>query len=126
MTDDKFLPKKYSESFAISKSSEADPDPWLALYLDRSIPIDDEAKAAMLISMRSKSREILFPLLKPILWLVLHLVTVIRIIVVKNSASDDLFRLETFRFAGSKFYNFAPFSHRLRDFGVYRFKCKRR
>ena len=102
MTDDKFLPKKYSESFAIPTSSEADPDPWLALYLDRSIQIDDEAKAALLISMRSKSREILFPLLKPILWLVLHLVTVIRIIFPTLFASSKIlhkmiyFGLKTF------------------------------
>ncbi len=90
MTEDKFLPKKYSESFDVSKSSADNPDPWLALYLDRSIQIDDEAKAALLVSMRSKSREILFPLLKPLLWLVLHLVTAIRILVPNLFASSKI------------------------------------
>jgi hypothetical protein len=66
----------------------------MALYLDRSIQIDDEAKAALLLSMRSKSREILFPLLKPLLWLVLHFFTLIRIIAPKLfSSSKFLHRL---------------------------------
>lgn len=74
------LEKTFAENFKTVKTDASDPDPWLALYLDRSIQIDDEAKAALLISMRSNSRAILFPLLKPILWLVLHLFTVIRIV----------------------------------------------
>lgn len=74
------LEKTFAENFKTVKTDASDPDPWLALYLDRSIQIDDEAKAALLISMRSNSRAILFPLLKPVLWLVLHLFTVIRIV----------------------------------------------
>lgn len=85
------LEKTYSENFELQRETDAgNPDPWLALYLDRSIPIDDEAKAALLISMRSKSREILFPLLKPFLWLALHLFTVIRILFPKMFASSRL------------------------------------
>lgn len=90
MTEDKFLPNKYSSRFEIKKSDADNPDPWLALFLDRSIQIDDQAKAALLVSMRSKSREILFPLLKPILWLVLHLVTVIRILVPNLFSSSKI------------------------------------
>lgn len=102
MIEDKVLPKRYSTSFEISKSSEENPDPWLALFLDRSIQIDDEAKAALLISMRSKSREILFPLIKPFLWLILHLVTAIRILVPNLFSSSRIlhrmiyFGLKTF------------------------------
>ena len=84
------LEKNYSEHFEMRAADAANPDPWLALYLDRSIQIDDEAKAALLISMRSKSREILFPLLKPFLWLALHLFTVIRIIFPKMFASSRI------------------------------------
>ena len=85
------LEKTYSENFELQRETDAgNPDPWLALYLDRSIPIDDEAKAALLTSMRSKSREILFPLLKPFLWLALHLFTVIRILFPKMFASSRL------------------------------------
>jgi hypothetical protein len=41
------------------------PDPWLALYLDRSLPIADEAKLALLRGNRSWSRRWLFPLARP-------------------------------------------------------------
>jgi len=84
------LEKTYSENFELHENDSSNPDPWLALYLDRSIQIDDEAKAALLISMRSKSREILFPLLKPLLWFALHLFTVIRILFPKMFASSKL------------------------------------
>ena len=33
-----------------------DPDPWLALYLDQSLPIDEGAKQALLNGNRSVSR----------------------------------------------------------------------
>ena len=54
--EQKMLEKTYSENFLSKETDAANPDPWLALYLDRSIQIDDEAKAALLISMRSKAR----------------------------------------------------------------------
>ena len=31
-----------------------DPDPWLALYLDQSLPIDPEAKRCLLVGARSE------------------------------------------------------------------------
>ena len=34
----------------------ADPDPWLALALDQSLPMDPEAKAALLAGAASWSR----------------------------------------------------------------------
>ncbi|MGI9055709.1 MAG: DUF6999 family protein [Pyrinomonadaceae bacterium] len=84
------LEKTYAENFEILEHDAADPDPWLALYLDRSIQIDDEAKAALLISMRSNSRAILYPLVKPVLWVILHLFTLIRIIFPRLFASSKL------------------------------------
>ena len=42
-----------------------DPDPWLALYLDQSLPIDEGAKQALLIGNRSISRRWLFPIARP-------------------------------------------------------------
>ena len=38
-----------------------DPCPWLALYLDRSMPLDEGAKAALLTTMSSPSRQYLLP-----------------------------------------------------------------
>lgn len=96
------LPEKYAQQFEINELNTADPDPWLALYLDRSIQIDDEAKAALLLSMRSKSREILFPLLKPLLWLVLHFFTLIRIIAPTMFASSKF--LHRLIYLGLKYF----------------------
>jgi hypothetical protein len=96
------LPEKYAERFEIYEFNAADPDPWAALYLDRSIQIDDEAKAALLLSMRSKSREFLFPLLKPVIWLALHLFTLIRIIFPRLFASSKL--LHRLIYLGLKYF----------------------
>jgi hypothetical protein len=42
-----------------------DPNPWLALYLDMSLPLSDEVKAALLANSGSKSRQFLLPLIRP-------------------------------------------------------------
>src|ERR1700754_1312814 len=39
-----------------------DPAPWLALMLDRSLPLADEAKAALIRDQQSRSRQFLLPL----------------------------------------------------------------
>jgi hypothetical protein len=43
-------------TFELRRSIPKDPDPWLALYLDQSLPIDETAKQALLIGNRSISR----------------------------------------------------------------------
>ncbi|WP_020620288.1 DUF6999 family protein [Paenibacillus daejeonensis] len=42
-----------------------DPNPFLAVFLDRSIPFNEEAKAAFLKDSSRKSRQFLLPLLRP-------------------------------------------------------------
>lgn len=42
-----------------------DPNPWLALYLDMSLPLSDEVKAALLSNSGSRSRQFLLPLIRP-------------------------------------------------------------
>lgn len=57
-----------AEGFDVAAHDPSDPDPWLALYLDQSLPIADEAKAALARGNRSWSRRWLFPILRtPIL-----------------------------------------------------------
>jgi hypothetical protein len=46
----------------------ADPDPWLALALDQSLPMDPEAKAALLHGAASWSRRWMFNVMKPLLF----------------------------------------------------------
>jgi hypothetical protein len=50
----------------------SDPDPWLALMMDRSLPIDPEAKAALIRDQSSRSRQFLLPLVRPFarLWII--------------------------------------------------------
>jgi hypothetical protein len=58
----------------------ADPDPWLALYLDHSLPIDPQAKRALLLGARSWSRRWLFPVSRPLVFLFFCCVKVLRAI----------------------------------------------
>ena len=43
-----------------------DPDPWLALYLDGSVPVFDTVKKAWINNLRSRSRQFLLPLVRPL------------------------------------------------------------
>lgn len=42
-----------------------DPNPWLALYLDTSIPLHENAKANLLVDVWSPSRQFVLPLIRP-------------------------------------------------------------
>ncbi|MCM8556422.1 DUF6999 family protein [Sphingomicrobium sediminis] len=42
-----------------------DPDPWLALWLDKSLPFAPHAKAALIRDQRSFSRQFLLPVVRP-------------------------------------------------------------
>ena len=58
-----------------------DPNPWLALYLDMSLPLGDEVKAALLANAGSKSRQFALPLVRPAAKLSIMLVQVLKIFV---------------------------------------------
>ena len=45
-----------------------DPDPWLALWLDQSLPIAEEAKTALLLGNRSWSRRWMFNIVRPFIF----------------------------------------------------------
>ncbi len=69
-----------SDPFDPRRYDARDPDPWLALYLDHSLPIDREAKRALLMGARSWSRRWLFPVSRPLVFLFFGLVKVLRAI----------------------------------------------
>ena len=52
-------------ALTIDRYDPADPDPWLALNLDQTLPIRPVAKAALLRDTGSKSREFLMPIVRP-------------------------------------------------------------
>jgi hypothetical protein len=58
-----------------------DPNPFLAVYLDQSIPFNKEAKAAYLKDCSSKSRQFLLPLIRPLSRLLIILFQLYKIVV---------------------------------------------
>lgn len=51
------------ETFDLSKHDTRDPNPWLAMYLDTSIPINDATKLALMRDNDSKSARYLLPII---------------------------------------------------------------
>ena len=73
-------PPSYPPDFDPAHHDVRDPDTWLALYLDQSIPLDEQAKLALLRSMRRTSRKALLPFMRPWARLWIILITVLRLI----------------------------------------------
>ena len=65
-------------ALAVARHDPDDPDPWLALQLDRGLPIDPLAKAALIASQRSASRQFLLPFVRPLARLAIILVQLFR------------------------------------------------
>ena len=60
----------------VNKHDKRDPNPWLALYLDNSIPINDKTKRALMIDNNSWSARYLMPVISrwsKIVMFILHL-----------------------------------------------------
>lgn len=67
-----------------------DPDPWLALYLDMSLPLSDEVKAVLLANSSSRSRQFLLPLIRPCAKLALVVFQVIKIVIPNRFTSSKI------------------------------------
>ena len=67
-----------ADPFDAARFDPLDPDPWLALYLDQSLPIDDSAKRALLLGNRSVSRRWLFPIVRPFIFAVFVMIKGLR------------------------------------------------
>ena len=65
-------------TFDLKRFDPKDPDPWLALYLDQSLPIDEGAKQALLVGNRSISRRWLFPIARPLIFVFFIVVKILR------------------------------------------------
>ena len=65
-----------------------DPNPWLALYLDMSLPLSDEVKAALLSNSGSKSRQFLLPLIRPCAKLSMMVFQVLKIFIPNRFTSS--------------------------------------
>jgi hypothetical protein len=80
----------FAETLAARTHDPRDPDPWLALYLDRSVPIDDEAKAALLLALRSRSRQFLLPLVRPLARLAMIVIQLLKVLMPRRMTSSRL------------------------------------
>src|SRR5258708_4699787 len=65
-----------------------DPNPWLALYLDTSLPLTDEVKAALLANSGSRSRQFLLPLIRPMAKLTIMAFQVLKIFIPNQFTSS--------------------------------------
>lgn len=74
------VPPDYPPDFDPAHHDVRDPDTWLALYLDQSIPLDEQAKLALLRSMQRTSRKALLPFMRPWARMWIILITVLRLI----------------------------------------------
>ncbi len=79
--------------FLTTPHDTRDPSPWLALYLDQSVPIAEPAKRAWLGDMSSRSRQFLLPLVRPIARLCVALVQLFRLILPRAFSSPRLLHI---------------------------------
>ncbi|MBU2020044.1 MAG: hypothetical protein KJ941_10415, partial [Bacteroidetes bacterium] len=91
-----------NENMNISEHDERDPNPWLALYLDDSIPINKEAKLALMRDNSSKSVRYLLPIIQ--VW-----------------SKLTMFFFHIFKFFFPKLINSSKFLHRILAWGLKRF-----
>ena len=67
-----------------------DPNPWLALYLDTSVPLDAVAKANFLVDVSSVSRQWLLPLVRPFCRLAICTLQVLKVVMPRALTSPWL------------------------------------
>lgn len=80
----------WKSDFETENVDRRDPNPWLALYLDRSLPIHEPAKKALLAGNNTWSRRLLLPLVRPLARLSIVLVQLLRIVIPERWNSSRL------------------------------------
>ena len=70
-----------------------DPHPFYALYLDRSVPLDEEAKAAVLVGMMTRCRQFALPVLRPLARCLVVLIQLVKLVVPRSAAPHLLHKL---------------------------------
>lgn len=78
--------------FETLEHNPKDPNPWQALYFDRSIPFNEQAKAAFLYDSQSKSRQFLLPFARPLSRLCIMLIQILKVFLPRTAAPRFLHR----------------------------------
>lgn len=76
--------------FLAQAYDERDPNPWRALYLDRSTPLPDPVKRAWLADSSSGSRQFLLPFLRPLARTAIVLIQVCKVVVPRDWSHSGL------------------------------------
>ena len=76
--------------FLTAPHDPRDPSPWLATYLDQSVPIADECKRAWLLDSSSRSRQFLLPVVRPLARTMIVLFQLLKIVLPKAFTSSTL------------------------------------
>ena len=83
------MSKIFSE-FGFEHHDPEDPNPWQALYQDRSTPLPDHVKTTWLQDSSSKSRQFLLPFLRPLCRLLIIVLQIIKTFLPKRWANSAL------------------------------------
>lgn len=75
-------------NFLATAHDPRDPNPWLAVYLDGSIPVSDDVKRAWLEDSSSPSRQFLLPVVRPLARAAIVLVQLVKILIPKSFTSS--------------------------------------
>jgi hypothetical protein len=86
----------------LSQHDNRDPNPWLAMYLDSSIPINDHTKQALMRDNNSRSAKYLLPFVQ--LW-----------------SKVTMFCIHVLKFFFPKLFNSSKVLHRILSWGLRRF-----
>jgi len=85
-----------------AKHDERDPDPWLAMYLDSSIPINKRTKVSLMRDNSSKSTRLLLPLIE--FW-----------------SKITMFNIHIFKFFFPRIFNSSKLLHKFLAWGLRKF-----
>ncbi|MDM3871704.1 hypothetical protein QSV34_10090 [Porticoccus sp. W117] len=80
----------WSDDFDNQTINTKDPNPWLALYLDGSLPMHDPAKQALLRGHNTWTRRLLLPIVRPLARLNIILVQLLRVILPERCSSSRI------------------------------------
>ncbi len=80
----------WKSDFDQEKINLEDPNPWLALYLDKSLPMYDGSKRALLKGLNTISRRLLLPLARPFSQFLIIIVQLLRMVIPEKFNSPRL------------------------------------
>lgn len=81
---------KHVPDFLAEDYDPRDPNPWLAMYLDQSTPLDEQVKRAWLDDSSSRSRQYLLPFVRPFARTLIVLFQVLKAVIPGNAAFPRL------------------------------------